>query len=262
MTSRQVFERVKAATVAFAIRPNPPPPPDRMPFTILGSGFCIDPLGIVVTCEHVIAAFHKKNLREEIAAIPKEEPHDSIARLKKVETPAPEVLFFRFDKGQDQMAIISAPARRARGMLEYDLGAVRLGTHPAFPNGFPFLELEPFDAIFEGMEVGTCGFPMGNLLHAQFGTNSSSFTAGILSSIAPAPEISSKNLRGYQLDITATFGNSGGPVFSMASGKVLGVLQGGPVQPDKSPLPGLARAEPILHLLRDGTIDSLRAYQP
>jgi hypothetical protein len=53
------------------------------------------------------------------------------------------------------------------------------------------------------------------------------------------------------LNLTATYGNSGGPVFSVASGKVFGVLQGGIQDRESEILPGLARAEPVYPLIGD-----------
>ena len=77
------------------------------------------------------------------------------------------------------------------------------------------------------MEIGTCGFPLGNVLQEQIGTVTSSFTKGTISSIILAANVARDHLQGFQLDLTATNGNSGGAVFSLATGKVLGVLQGG-----------------------------------
>jgi S1-C subfamily serine protease len=259
MATRQMLARVKAATVALALKTPGPLDPKRMPFIIVGTGFCIDPSGIVLTCEHVIAAFTKQDIREVIAAMPLEGKKNTIVPIDGLNTVSPEVLFFRFDGPKDHMVLIPAPVEAAVAKLEYDLGAIRIGRHAAFADGYPFLEVEEFEEVFEGMELATCGFPMGNALHDQLGTTSSSFTRGILSSIAPAPGAAKDLVTGYQLDITAT--NSGGPVFNWASGKVLGVLQAGPVQPDKAPLPGLARAEPVYRILSDGTIERLKTSQ-
>ena len=53
-------------------------------------------------------------------------------------------------------------------------------------------------------------------LHDQIGTVTSSFTKGMISSIIPAHGVAREHVRGFQLDLTATNGNSGGPVFSLA----------------------------------------------
>ncbi len=143
--------------------------------------------------------------------------------------------------------------------VDYDLGLVRLATHAAFADGYPFLEIEDYANLYEGMDIGTCGFPLGNEMHNQVGTKTSSFTRGILSSIAPAPGAPPDLVDGFQLDLTATFGNSGGPIFAWDSGRVIGFVQGGPVQASGEPLPGIVRGEPIYRPILDGTLDRFRS---
>jgi S1-C subfamily serine protease len=259
MASREQLEFVKRATVAIALVPDKPPAdPRETPFTIAGTGFCIDSAGIVLTCEHVIRAF-APSVRQAIAQLPKEEGPPGIRELKGIPMLVPHVLFYRPGPSPQELQVVIVPVANAVAKLEYDLGAIRLRPHTAFPIGYPALEVEPFDSIYEGMELATCGFPLGNELQRQLGTMTSSFTRGILSSIVPAANADEKLIKAFQLDITATFGNSGGPVFDWSTGKVLGVLQGGPTLDTGQPMPGLARAEPIYRILRDGTIERLKA---
>lgn len=111
--------------------------------------------------------------------------------------------------------------------------------------------------MHEGLEVGTYGFPLGNFLFEQMGTATSSLTRGTLSSVIPTPYVTEPQVKAFQLDLTATHGNSGGPVFCATSGKVFGVLQGGVLAPDGSPI-NLARAEPIYPIARGSDIQLLR----
>ena len=262
MPDRKVLERIKSATVAIAMQSPGPLDPRQHPFRIVGTGFCISSDGIVITCEHVIAAFSRVNPREAIAALPKQNDPSAIVPVPAMVATRPEVLFYHFDPDNDRMLVVPAVVAEAVAKLEYDLGAIRLQPHAVFAKGYPFLDLAEFTLPYEGLEVGTCGFPMGNDLHLQFKTFSSSFTRGIVSSIAPAPGTKPAQVTGFQLDITATFGNSGGPVFDWSDGRVIGVLQGGPIQEDKKPLPGLAHAEPLYRIMKDGTIDRLRHGEP
>jgi hypothetical protein len=259
MASREQLELVKRATVAVALFPdNPPEDPRETPFTIVGTGFSIDRDGVVITCEHVLRAF-SPDIRQAIAALPKDDSGPGIRPLKDLRVLVPHVLFFLPHNAGEELMVVPVRVANAVAKLEYDLGAIRIGPHLAFPNGYPSLDIEPFGSIHEGMELATCGFPLGNDLQRQLGTMTSSFTRGILSSIAPAAGAREELVRAYQLDITATFGNSGGPVFSWDSGRVLGVLQGGPTESSGDPFPGLARAEPIHRILRDGTLTRLKA---
>src|SRR6266853_5715251 len=140
----------------------------------------------------------------------------------------------------------------------FDLAVLKLSTHPAFPEGYPTLPVADYSELHEMMEVATCGFPLGSVLQEQLGTITSSFTKGMISSIIPAQGIAREHLRGFQLDLTATNGNSGGPVFCLATGHVFGTLQGGALHPQTGHVvQGLAKAEPAYPLFDSGLIDKL-----
>jgi S1-C subfamily serine protease len=141
---------------------------------------------------------------------------------------------------------------------DFDLAALKLHKHAAFPGGYPSLPVADYKEVHEMMEVATCGYPLGEVLHDQMGTVTSSFTRGMVSSIIPAAGISREHVKGFQLDLTATNGNSGGPVFSLETGNVIGVLQGGAVHPQTGhAVQGLTRAESIYPLYDRKTIDRL-----
>jgi S1-C subfamily serine protease len=241
MSVASVYESVKKATVAI-VAEVPATFPKR-PFTIIGSGFCIDPIGIVVTCEHVFKAFL---------------PTQGVNSGTPFKLTAPQAMFYGGTEGT-RLHMHPVPARRVGVVTGYDLAAMRLGPHPAYPNGYPTLPIADYGDVHEMMEVATCGFPLGELLHDQLGTVTSSFTKGMISSIIPAQGVSLEHLRGFQLDLTATNGNSGGPLFCLDSGKVFGVLQKGVEHPQTGHIvQGLTKAEPIYPLLKDDFLDGLR----
>ena len=259
MPSRQQLDLIKRATVAIALVPDQAPAiRTETPFTIVGTGFCIDPDGIVITCEHVLSAF-SPGVMQAIADLPRDTKGPDIVPLKGIRFMIPHVLFFVPGRSEEELLVLPVQVSNAVAKLEYDLGAIKIARHAYYSSGYPALAVEPFENVYEGMELATCGFPLGNELQKQLGTMTSSFTRGILSSIAPAHTTNVELVKAFQLDITATFGNSGGPVFTWESGKVIGVLQGGPKQSSGEPLPGLARAEPVYRILRDGTVDRLKA---
>lgn len=129
-----------------------------------------------------------------------------------------------------------------------------------YKGGYPTLSVAPYVEVHEMMEIATCGFPLGDVLQTQIGTITSSFTRGIISSIRPRPDGPENELRGFQLDLTATNGNSGGPVFSLATGQVFGVLQGVIAQNER-PI-GLALAEPVYPLFTDGDVERAAGLSP
>jgi hypothetical protein len=260
MPASQHLRLIKRATVAIALFPDQAPTDkSETPFTIVGTGFCIDAHGILVTCAHVLSAF-MSDITQAVAAIPRDRP--DIRPLKGVKVLTPHIVFFLPGRSDDELMVVPVPVVTSIANGRCELGAIRIGAHTAFPDGYPALSIEPFDNVYEGMELATCGFPLGNHLQRQLGTMTSSFTRGILSSIAPSHYANVNHVKGFQLDITATFGNSGGPVFSWETGGVIGVLQGGAKHESGALLPGLARAEPIYRILRDRTLDNLKAWQP
>lgn len=63
----------------------------------------------------------------------------------------------------------------------------------------------------------------------------------------------------FQLDLTATHGNSGGPVFSQNNQRVIGVLQGGILHPSGGLQAGLVRCEPVYKFLAGNEVDFMKA---
>ncbi len=258
----KVFEAVKKATVAIAIvdfnnKDNP--------FEIVGSGFCIDPSGIIVTCRHIIKSFMSKPIAVQIEEADKDPTN--INKEKKVCKPGPVIrayaIFYDTERFSTKIVMIPTVVDRVMAKIDKDITLLRVLRHDSFKNGYPFLEIADYKSIEEGQEIAICGFPLGTYLGKQLGTMTSSFTKGIISSIMPSPGIDVNLLKGFQLGITATHGNSGGPAFSVASGKVFGVLARGIQHPRGGMIPGFVKAEPIYTISNDvesikvTTVDSM-----
>ena len=243
MPTSDAYEAVKKATVAIiATYQNVLP---QRPFTIIGSGFCIAPDGIVVTCRHVFEALIRPS-RENVAS-------GGPFRMM-----APSAMFLGGVEGKE-IVMHSAGIHNAVTINGFDLCAAKLSKHEAFPDGYPVLPVADYGEMHEMLEIATCGYPLGEVLQDQLGTVTSSFTKGVISSIIPAQGVSLQHLRGFQLDLTATNGNSGGPVFCLNTGKVFGVLQGGVIHPATGhAVQGLTRAEPIYPLFADDVLERLR----
>jgi len=244
MSQKEIFTSVKRATVALGLADFGS---SKRPYEIFGSGFCIDSSGIIVTCAHVINAFMKKSIPEQIKQAqvdPRNKGKDA-----KIITPVEVAKFFAVfyvtDRSPTQLITLPTPVQMCMAKTDRDLGLIKVMKHRYFESGFPFLEVEDFTNLSEGMEVGICGFPLGTHLMDHLGTVTSSFTKGMISSIIPSPGVSVQYLGGFQLDATATHGNSGGPVFSLETGKVFGVLTRGVNNPDGQLVPGIVKAEPV-----------------
>ena len=258
MTTRTILNRVKRATVALAFVPRKPPEnPKKAPYFIIGTGFCIHPRGVIATCEHVITASVKGDVRELINRVPDEDKKKELWPIRNVSTANLFALFFETRNSTQQLVVIPAIMDAAVAKMDSDVGLIRVAQHPAFKGGYPHLEIEEYANVYEGLDVATCGFPLVNLLQEQLGTLTSSFTRGILSSISPSPNAALEYVDGFQLDLTATFGNSGGPVFNWSTGKVFGILQGGPLDGGGEILPGIARAEPVYKITDRDSIQKM-----
>jgi hypothetical protein len=104
------------------------------PFTILGTGFCIHPRGIIVSCQHVFSAFMSKSVQEQIADIPKE-----LEKKKFIPTDSgisiPHAVFFDTQYSKHKMQAIPAPMDIATIKTDYDIGMMRIQSSKAFPKG-------------------------------------------------------------------------------------------------------------------------------
>ncbi len=252
---RNIFETVKKSTVAVAYLNTAD---SKEPFTIVGSGFCIDPSGIVITCRHVVEGFMSKPISQQIAEAPPSKKPKGLRPLSPGKVVIPHAIFYDTTRSSENIFVIAAQTRNVTAKIDRDLAALQLLPHKSFSKGYPFLEIEQFGEISEGDEIGVCGFPLGNYLFKQLGTVTSSFTKGILSSIIPGPNVKLEHLDGFQLNVTATNGNSGGPVFSLASGRVFGVLAIGVTHPTEGFVQGLVKAEPVYPVVDADFIERLR----
>jgi S1-C subfamily serine protease len=251
MTPRDISDWIKKATVAVMKRRVNPT--QEHPLKIIGSGFCVHPAGIVLTANHVFQSFikdrHYRSVLERVG--------------EGVHVPTPievfGVLFYGGAEGSEVFMHEAVP-EEVGVVNDFDIAIFKLRKHPAFPDGFPKLEVADYADLHEMMEVATCGYPFGDFLWNQVGSVTSSFTKGTMSAILPAPGIAREHLSGFQLDLLSAPGNSGGPIFCPATGKVFGVLQGGPVDPRGNPILGITTAEPVYPAFDQGLIEKLLAH--
>ena len=245
------FATIKAATVAIAKVHEV----ERQIFEIVGSGVCVDPVGIILTCEHVISAFMAQPIPDQVKAIPKS------SEPRTFRTPPfiiPHAIFYNVDS---RGRLIGFPCRvdQILSATDQDIGVIRVLPHTAMPNGYPAVDAEDYAEVHEGLEIGTCGFPLGNFLKNQIGAVTSSFTFGRVSTISPYEGVQKARLQMFQLDLTATHDNSGGSVFHQASQKIIGVLQGGILHPSGQLQAGLVRCEPVYRFLTDEVIEFMKS---
>lgn len=152
------------------------------------------------------------------------------------------------------------PAIRAAHVVatdpEHDLALLRFGGVP-----LPALTLAADAEVRPGLAIAFTGFPLGAALGLYPATH-----AGIVSAVVPivtplpsAAQLGAEQIRlrrtpysVYQLDATAYPGNSGSPVYGVADGRVLGVVNSVFVKGRKetaiSAPSGITYAIPVAHL--------------
>ena len=203
----------------------------------------------------------ERTVDEYLESIPDEEKSKDIQNIPDSRGLIPHALFYIPQPEAHRVLVIASRVDLAMAKTDMDIGLLRLQHHPALPDGYPTVPIEDFEEIREGMEIATCGFPLGNKLFEQLGTVTSSFSRGIVSSIIPTAGVAREHIGGFQLDLRATHGNSGGPVFNWATGRVFGVLQGGVDDDYGNHL--FSRAESIYRLLDGGIVEEfLELRQP
>lgn len=176
----------------------------EVPGRSTGTAFCVHPAGLFVTNEHVVRGAEKAE----------------ITLVLNPSLPDEKVL----------------KARIARTDKDLDLALLRVER----AKDLPTLPLGSIDGVAELADVVAVGFPLGRALypdrkeHLAVSVNAGSVTA---------LRYKGRELQYIQVDVSLTFGNSGGPVLD-DTGKVIGVVVSG-----VSLGRGINRAIPVTRLI-------------
>jgi S1-C subfamily serine protease len=191
----ETIQRIKPSVVVGTYKKN-----DSSQFVMRGTGFVIGNGNRIATNAHVV---------------PEKSDPDGPAL----------VVLVRNTQGETQVR---------RATLAGKDGAHDLAVLQIEGPALPALKLRNSDSVQEGQLVGFTGFPIGGALGFSPVTH-----RGMVSSITPialpagnARQINEKLVRQlksgtfniFQLDATAYPGNSGSPMFDVASGEVIGVI--------------------------------------
>jgi S1-C subfamily serine protease len=177
-----VFRRVKPAVVAIAKRKGDAYDEQE----IIGTGFNVDPRGLVVTAWHVVQPLLRS-------------PNRADAALLAVE--------FIIPAGQNEITRFDVPVAWGIG-FQGDVAILGLTPSSA---AFPTLELTSGDDVNEGTTVGVCGYPLGLALEPGVQAVASTFQTGIVGAIVPYPTATGVDRKEFRLDIGVNQGNSGRP---------------------------------------------------
>ncbi|MBA4192705.1 MAG: hypothetical protein C0467_32465 [Planctomycetaceae bacterium] len=169
-----------------------------------GTAFCIHPSGLFITNEHVVRA----GAKEEITLVLN--PSVQGERVLK--------------------------ARVVRMDKELDLALLRVDGAKELPS----LPLGSIKDVAELSDVVACGFPLG---FALSGDKKNYPAISVNAGSVTALRYKGRELEHIQIDVSLTFGNSGGPVLD-ETGKIIGVVVGGLGGVGK----GINKAIPVSHL--------------
>ena len=187
--------------------------------SIIGTGFLIDPKGILITAKHVFDDCKTSQVY--------------YSRFKKIET---NIAAFRpittqstldFDKGliKNIKSIKFSSKNKIFPLFDIDLAFGLLAT--PFPDLNP-LSIEPPSKLETMNQIGMCGFPAG---HHSLDTKgeyigirfSPTFQLGRIGSLLPFDD--APNPYGLQTGIIGVGGSSGSPLVDPATGSVVGLAQ-------------------------------------
>lgn len=216
-----VCQKIKPAVVSICL---PSANPDgSLILNISGTGFNVDPDGLVVTCRHVVEPYvqaENPNILQEI-----KESKNPV----KTNVLRPSVMFY-FKIDEDHWAAIQKAVLNIQIDSKEDIALLSLipgDFRPGYQKNYPFISFDS-DRILEGQEIVTVGFPLGDSLHKEFGGATYSFHFGHIGAVAPFPSKTVPPDK-LQLDILTNHGNSGGPVIKLSNGRVVGMLNLGAV---------------------------------
>jgi len=208
----KIYKKVKPAVVAIASVEEVGSRVTILPF---GSGFCVDPNGIIVTARHVVTEYYEKVLEAPL-------PHSHTEAIVPLPKPDFYVVFFR--KSSDKYEtiyplVISYMFPFPGDHPEDDVAVLGIPKCPDYWGaGYPCLELGDLSTVREGGEIAISGYPLRRGALPDL-------SKGIVSRIEEKLGANNKwEITKLVLDIRINPGNSGSPVFETHSGSVLGLV--------------------------------------
>jgi hypothetical protein len=159
MVSAPIYDAAKKATVAI-VKSIPGKSP--FPCSIVGSGFCIDPEGIIVTCEHVFREFFTPETREREKQARQAAKGDTF----KGDCIIPHVLFYlgvQKEKHHINSFLVSVSTAVKDEKHGFDLAVLRLprADKQVFPEGYPTLRIAEYAELHEMMAERVNKFETG-----------------------------------------------------------------------------------------------------
>lgn len=231
MAFRDIVRSIKPAVVGLGMLADPA---DPLSVVIVGTGFIVDPGGLIMTNRHVAEMFVQE--RDGVVGV-----RNALARA---------VLFVDFPPGREiantgkkatggcgavpfpVVAVGMPPQAPEEGDLHYnvapDLAVCRINVqhlHRAGLDQLPFVRLGDASGVQEGDEVGICGFPLGLTIGGpdnRLRQLTPIVQKGTIAAVLPWAGI--HNPHAFQLDMNLNGGSSGSPLFLAETGEIVGLF--------------------------------------
>jgi len=223
---------------------------------LTGTGFFVNNTGVVVTAKHVITLPNGSVCPDVTLSLPLEHLSQPVSNIRLIESFADvHVAVSATDSVHDIAVLTSTENPLDKRHDHLTIGTGREGPIVAnvLPRSFATLDARPLEA---GDGIFVCGYPLEFPVLITTSGN-------VASSDALDDDINNRALKDvYWADIQINHGNSGGPVFSRAKGRVVGIVTavqladaefGDPFPPPaygiEEPASAASRA-PVIHPIR------------
>jgi S1-C subfamily serine protease len=199
MALRELVSEIRQSVYAVLIEwANPVPGQARL--QTLGTAFAVSAEGHFFTADHVI------NLNHGNPPGPVRGPNDKILLAQM--------------QPDGMTASISGPYQVLSHSQPHDYAILHLQTAPGRTQKYLELDLGP---RFEGEEVAVCGYPLASTtIHPTNNSISMNLNLRVAAGIISSQRVENES-KILEVDFPIIPGNSGGPLFSVKTGKVVGL---------------------------------------
>ena len=223
---RAIFERVRRGTLAF-VHVQSEKNGDETKLTVVGSGFPIrEARGMVLTARHVLNPQDSTKTPTHVMMVRRATPTNGAVDYEA------EIL-------------VLADALKVTTADNMDFAAVEF--NHTFPQDSVLTIAKKGTVPWAGQHVGASGWPQVTNRLMKEPVQVPSILAGVISAVYPHPDLPSVRIGAYLTQLPVHGGHSGGPVFDIASGRILGVVSGR-VKGDSGVRVGLTRVVPLVNM--------------